>query len=145
MEHAGDEADRFLDRPFLGDGGDELRESRRFRDDQSMQRNRLRRRRRAQDESGDPQQRFLEIGAHEQRQIGGRTQPIDDPMDDGAKKCRLVFEAMVERALRNSRLACDRLDARRAVAVRQKQVRRSVENPLAQLFRLRPRRSAAAA
>ncbi|MEO8565373.1 MAG: hypothetical protein ABI541_03240 [Betaproteobacteria bacterium] len=69
--------------------------------------------------------------AFEQRNIGGRTQAFDDAMDDGDEERRLIGETMVERALRNSGASRDRFDTRGAVAVRQEQMRGSVENPLA--------------
>ncbi len=69
--------------------------------------------------------------AFEQRDIGGWTQAFDDAMDDGGEKRRLIGEAMVERALGNSGASRDCFDARGAVAVRQEQMRGSVENPFA--------------
>jgi hypothetical protein len=66
-------------------------------------------------------------------------------MDDGNEKRRLIGEAMVERALGNSGTSRDRFDACGAVAVRQEQMCGSVENPLAELCRLLPRRATSAA
>jgi hypothetical protein len=66
-------------------------------------------------------------------------------MDDRDEKRRLIGEAMVERALGNSGASRYRFDARGAVAVREEQMRGGVENPLAELCRLLPRRATAAA
>src|SRR5207247_5993597 len=54
----------------------------------------------------------------------------------------LVLEAMVERPLGDPRAVDDLLDARGAVSVREKKRRRDVENPLPELFGVRPRRAA---
>lgn len=83
-----------------------------------------------EDESCQPPQDLMQV-AFEQEDIGGWTQAFDDAMDDGDEKRILIGEAMVERALGNSGASRDRFDARGAVAVRQEQMRGSVENPLA--------------
>ena len=66
-------------------------------------------------------------------------------MDDGDKKRGFVVEAMIERAFGNARPSRDRVDAGGAVALRQEQMSRGVENPLAESRRLLPRRATAAA
>ena len=131
--------------PSSATRGSENREARRFRDDQPMQCDRVRRQRGAQDERCQSKEDLLDARTLEQRRIGGRTQSIDDPMDHRSEQRGLVFEAVIEGALRNARSSRDRLDARRTIAVAQKLVRRDVEDPLAELLRCRPRRTPPAA
>jgi len=144
LEDTGDEPDRFVGRSALGRDRGQFGESRRFRDQHPIQSDGLRRQRRAQDEPCQPLQDLLKV-PHEQLDIAGRTQAIDDAMDDGDEKRGFVVEAMVEGAFGNACPSRDRFDARGAVPVRHEQMRRGVENPLAESRRLLPRRATAAA
>src|SRR5215510_4284556 len=52
------------------------------------------------------------------------------------KERRLVRKTMVERALGDARAPCDRLDAGRAVAMREEKVGRDIEDPFAEPLRV---------
>ena len=74
---------------------------------------------------------------------GGR-QSFDDPVEDRAEQRRLVLEAVIEGALRHASALRDGLDARRAVAALEKQIRGGVEDALAELRRFLRRGATAA-
>ena len=56
-----------------------------------------------QDDAGEPAEDVAQVLAREQRRGGGRPQPLDDPMEDGAEERGLVVEAVIERPFRNAR------------------------------------------
>ena len=145
LEQSRDEVDCFGRRSLFRHGGGKIREARRFRDNQPMQCDRVRGQRGAQDKRCQSKEDLLDARTLEQRRIGGRTQSINDPMDHRSEQRGLVFEAVIEGALRNACSSRDRLDARRTIAMAQKLVRRDVEDPLAELLRCHSRRTPPAA
>jgi hypothetical protein len=110
-----------------------------------MQRERVRRQCGVEHEGREPAQDFRDVGSGDERNCRRRPEPFDDPMQDCAEQRRLVFEAVVEGALRDPCPLRDRFDARGAVAAREEQLGRGVENAVGELRRFVARRAAAAA
>jgi hypothetical protein len=143
-ENIRDERDRFPRRSFVRHGRGELGKARRLADDEPVQRQGLRRHGRVNDESGEPAQDFGEPRPGDDRHGRRWPQPFDDAMEDRAEKRRLVVEPMIEGALGDASALRDCFDARRAVAAREEEIRRRVENAIGQLRRFLLRRAAAA-
>ncbi len=90
LQEAADERDRFLGRALARHRGRQFRKPRGLADDEPVQRDRLGRQRRVEDEPGETPQELREIRAGDERHGGGRPQSLDDAVEDGAEERRLV-------------------------------------------------------
>ncbi len=87
-----------------------------------------------QDECGEPLENRLEVGAFDQRNVRGGTQPLDDAMDDRGEQRLLVGEAVIERALGHAQVLRHGIDAGGTEAVREKHLCRRVQDQFAQFL-----------
>jgi hypothetical protein len=145
LERTRNQSDRFFARALFGDNRCQLREATRFRDDHSMQRDRRRRQGRAKNELRQSKQDLREIRSLKQGHTRGRAKSLDRAVHDRAEHRGLVLEAMIERSLRYPGAVRDRLNGGGAVAQREEQLCRRVDDAMSELLGVGLRRAAAAA
>src|SRR6202041_2290487 len=114
-----------------------------FTGDQPMQGDGGGRQRRAKNEAGQTLQNFRQSPAGKKRHILGGPDLVDDSMNDGGKKRRLVFEPIIKRAFGDSGASGDRFDRRRPIAFVEKQLHGNCEDSLPQQQGVGSRRATA--